>query len=84
VREAALQRREECVAAREAEVRRHRSPTWLWWALRLAPWTAVELLAGIWLVVAAVLGVAVIASAVVVGVFGALIALARLSGGFGP
>ena len=83
-REATLMRREERVAALEAELRCRRRPVALWWALQLSPWTAVELVAAVWLVVSAVLGVALVASAATAGVLVGLVAVARLSGSLRP
>ena len=77
-------RREERVAALEEELWCRRRPAAFWWALRLSPWTAIELLAGLWLVAAAVLGFAVVANAAVAGVLITLLAVARLSGGLRP
>jgi hypothetical protein len=71
--EASLARREQLVAAREQELRAGRTPRPMWWALRLAPLTAIELvvsaaifiaafaLTGTWLMTAAVVGAVVIA-----------------------
>jgi hypothetical protein len=54
-READLERRERRVAARESELRAHRPLRRLWWALQLAPLTAIELACVVALVVASAL-----------------------------
>jgi hypothetical protein len=81
---AGLTRREAWVAARERELARRRTLRTAWWAVRLAPWLAAELLAAAWVLLAALLGSDLRPSAIVAGVVLGGSALARALGAATP
>jgi|SRR5919197_1165008 hypothetical protein len=81
-RRAELNARERQVAARESELHAPRSWRRLWWALRLAPWSVVELVLGSWCIAAAALlgDEALRFTCVVAGVVITALTCARLCG----
>jgi hypothetical protein len=81
---ARLTRREAWVAARERELCGRRTLRTAWWAVRLAPWLAVELLAAGWVLAAALLGSDLRPSGIVAGLVLGGSALARALGAASP
>jgi len=81
---ARLTRREAWVAARERELCRRRTLRTAWWAVRLAPWLALELLVAGWVLVAALLGGDLRPSGIAAGVVLGGSALARAVGAASP